>query len=402
MFQGLETYLLFGNHFCGVEHSSKEGKDTINVTVLKKKKNELQMESSCQVNSVTGLSSEIGKNKPVFVVINTDNVLLKKIENQQLEPVKLVNLAFPNIRTEEFYYEILSNGKNHFISICRKDYVNNLITEYISNKIAVTGFSLGASIVSSISEFFKAPVVFTSSLELEFDNGELNKINKIAEPPLEHYEINGLKMESKDTLSFAGAINMVLKNHTAISNFDGKSNTLKDQFKQLRFFDVFLKFGIAFLLVLLLINFFFFNHYYNSVQSLQQVSQVNLQSKNKIIELREKVDTKQEIVENMMANITSRSSFYVNEIIQSLPSSILLNSLNFQPLLKNIKKGQLIEIDTDVIEISGDSRESDVFSEWIYELESLTWVKKVEVMEYSDAADLSSFKVQITFSENEK
>ena len=47
--------------------------------------------------------------------------------------------------------------------------------------------------------------------------------------------------------------------------------------------------------------------------------------------------------------------------------------------------------------ISGDSTDSEMFSFWIKKLEILTWVEKIEIIDYSDLTNhISSFSIKIT------
>src|SRR5690606_9911263 len=103
------------------------------------------------------------------------------------------------------------------------------------------------------------------------------------------YDINGLKVSDKKLLSLSGALQTVLSNTNPQTNFQTVTNDFKTQFFQQRFFTVFLKSGLVFILGLLLVNFLFFNHYFNKVKELQQVSQINQESKSDMVTLNEVV-----------------------------------------------------------------------------------------------------------------
>lgn len=128
---------------------------------------------------------------------------------------------------------------------------------------------------------------------------------------------------------------------------------------------------MAILLGILLINFFLFNHYYSAVNELQQTSQINKSS-------------------------SSKSSFYVNAIIESLPTTILLSELNYQPLLKRIKAEKAIENEVNTILISGASTRSVSFSKWITSLEFFDWTRSVEILSYKDISkSTSDFSIKL-------
>ena len=123
---------------------------------------------------------------------------------------------------------------------------------------------------------------------------------------------------------------------------------------------------------------------------MQQTSQINQTTKLKIIELNESVSKSQKMVEDMLKGNSSKSSFYINTIVQSLPNSILLSELNYQPVLKRIKAEQPINVDSNSILLSGESNNSDMFSKWLTDLENIKWINKVEILSYEDFSKSSS------------
>lgn len=397
MFDKIKTYLQFGNSFCGVEHSLKDKEDLIIVSLLKKKKKQVDIENSFEFSSIDETANSLPKNQHITLIINNDNVISKMIEGNINDNLKAIYKGFPNINLDEFYFEIIKQKNNYFISICRKQYIDDLIKQYSKLGISVIHFSLGNSLVSSITNFINSEKeITTSNAIISINNEEIIEVQKNYDLDSNTYDINGLNISSKSILSFSGALQSVLESNNSNTNFETSKAELLKEYNNKRFFNQFLKFGGLFILGLLLINFFFFNHYFNEVNTLEQESQINLSTKNKILNLSESVNKTQEIVDNMLKSNSSKSSFYANNIIQSLPSSILLSQLNYQPLLKRIKAEKNIELQNDIILISGDSNSSEAFSEWINNLETNEWIKNIEIVDYSDVSkSKSTFSLKI-------
>lgn len=403
MLKKIKTYLEYGNRFCGVEHTVHHGENIIYATVLKKSKNTVDIESFFEEKSIENTIAKLPKKQHVFLVINNDNILTKQIENQQTELAKLVYNAFPNINLEEFVYEVISQGNNHFVSICRKIYVEELITKYKGNGGFVINISLGNALISGISHFVDHNIIETSNSQISLEINNIVSIEKKEIEDISTYDINGLLIKSNQILSFAAALHGVLQNFNSRTNFDILKNSLKNNFNQSRFYSQFLKFGLLFILGILLMNFLVFNHYFNAVNALQQTSQINQTTKQKILELNGSVNKTQKMVDDMLKSSTSKSSFYVNTIIQGLPNSILLSGLNYQPVMKRIKTEQSIETDNNMILISGESNNSVEFSKWIADLETFDWIKKVEISNYEDTSkSLSNFSLKLTIVDDKQ
>ncbi|SFJ00627.1 PilN domain-containing protein [Olleya namhaensis] len=390
------SYLQYGNRFCGIEHTTKNGNDIIISTILKHSKKELDIETAFEANTIEEASQIIKKNQHAFLIINNDKVLSKQIESEQKDALKLVYKAFPNINIDDFLYEVFSQKNTHFISLCRKSYVQKIIEDYKKNNIFIISVSIGNSVISVIKSFIKTNEIYSSNSKILIEDKLITKIEKNDDLANQSYSLNGLSVSNTCLLSFSGALNSILKIDVTETNFNVNKELLLGSFKQHRFFQQFLKFAGLFLLLGLLINFLVFNHYFNSVNELTQISAVNQSTKSKIVTLNEAVSKKQKMVDDLLKSNGSRSSFYVNEIIHSLPKSIMLSEYNYQPLVKRIKTEKEIKIEGDIIKISGTSNDSKLFSNWISQLEKNNWVVKINIEDYGATSNSNSdFTIKI-------
>ncbi len=395
MLNKIQTYHLYGNRFCGLEHTSKNGKEIIYGTLLKKVRKELNVEKKISVDAIEDLASQLSKNQSIFLVLNNDNVLSKTIESENNEALKLVYKAFPNINIEDFYYEVLSQKNKHFISLCRKEYVKKIIEGYAKNNFFIIAISLANNLSSSIQMYLNANPFFTSNAKISLEANQIKAIEK-EEGVFQNYEVEGINISNKSLLSFSGALQLVLKNYSVSTNLNSKKEALLSTFKQTQFFRQFLKLGGLFILGLLVLNFFFFNYYFNKANELKQIYETNVSTKKEMITLNESVSKKQKMVDDLLKSNGSKSSFYSNAVMQILPHSILLSEFNYQPLKKRIKADKAIELEKDIIIVSGTSNNSEVFSSWISQLEQKDWVNNIAIMDYGVSSTNSSiFKIKI-------
>lgn len=395
MLDRLRTYLYFGNRYCGVEHALEGEMEVLYATALKKSKKTIDIADSFKAVSIDELQKVLPKKHPVSLVVNNGQVLSKQVESEQSNAIKIVNAAFPNINLEDFFYEVCSQGKIHYVSLCRKVYIESLIAGYKALGIPIIQVSLGNSLVFGIRDFLDGEVC-TSNACVSINNGSITAIEKQTNVTTIDHDINGLLVNNNHILSLSAALNVALQRFSSMTNLDAFVQSLSDGYLQSRFNTQLLKIGGLFILGLLLINFLFFNHYFNAVNALQQNSQVNQTTKQKVLELGEQVGKSQKMVEDLLKGNGSKSSFYVNAIVQSLPESVLLSELDYQPLLKRIKVDKPIEIDRSIILISGTSNQSQSFSKWMAALEAFDWIDKVSVLGYEDISEtVSKFNIKL-------
>ena len=394
----IKTYFEYGNRFCGIEHATQNGKEICFITQLKKNKNALEIDNLHETPSIEEVISNLPKKQHICLIINNDNVLTKQIDSSETNILKLVYKVFPNINLDDFYYDVIKQQNNQFVSICRKTYVVELIDVYKQHGLSIINIVLGNTAISGVSSFLKSKKITTSNAHVFFNNQTITTIEKTEVGSTTNYNINGLEITNNYLLSCSGALNALINTYNPITNFDELKISLKNDFVQSRFYSLFLKSGLAIILTVLLINFFIFNHYFNEVKILQQTSQINQTTKQKIIKLNESVSKSQKMVEDMLKGNSSKSSFFVNTIVQSLPNSILLSELNYQPIIKQIKAKQPINVDRDFILLSGKSNNSDAFSNWLADLENTNWINRVEILSYEDYSKSSSkFSLKLVF-----
>jgi len=403
MISEIVSYLKFGNRFYAVEQTQLNGNNQYYGIILKKTKKELDIESNFNTQTIEELKTRIPKNKPIVLVINTDSILTKQVTSKNNDSLKLVHVAFPNIKVEDFYYEVLTQDENHFVSICRKSYVNELLDNYTSNNLTVLDFTLGNLISSSISNFIESDKIQSSNASISITEGSIIDIKTEVISSEATYKINGLDITNNQLLSFAAALNFVIKSQNLQSSFDDTKKKLSDTFKQKQFANQFLKTSLLSLFIILLVNFLFFNHYYNKVNSLRETALLLEASKTKMISLNEKVQRTEKMAKDILKTSSSKSSFYVNTLINNLPESILLQELNYQPLLKKIKEDKVIESDKNTILITGQTNKSILFSQWVSKLEASNWVSSVDILNFEDLSKSSStFTVKINTKDDTK
>ncbi len=396
MIARLKTYLLYGKYFCGVEHTSEHGEEKLYVSVLKKSKNAIDIDSAFQAASLDVLKTKLSKGQHVSLIINNDNILTKRLESEPLEAEKLVYKAFPNINLEDFYYETITQKGTHFIAICRKAYLDELIAEYRTCGVAVINIALGNLAASSLSRFVNRSTLLTSNAKISFDSETTTAIERTDTKANETYNINGLSVNNDYLLSLTGALDTVLHHFESTTSFKHLKQSFISDYTQAKFFSLFFKFGMVFILAILLINFVVFNHYYNRVNTLQQTSQINQTTKQKLLKLDEAVNKSQKMVDDMLKSSSSKSSFYANALVQSIPQSIVLSELNYQPLEKTIRKDKVILLKNNTMVVSGASSNSDAFSKWIAHLESMAWINTIDILSYEDGTKaVSDFSIKL-------
>lgn len=402
MLSGLSTYIKYGNIYCGIEHTSEVSDSNIIVSVLKRKKHELVVADSFSLGSPEELLKKLPKNQHLSLVFNNEHVLSKWVDFNNDDLIKAAHKAFPNINSNDFYIEALQIGKRALVAVCRRSYVDALIEEYRKLNFYVIDFHLGNFVINSVAQFTTNQFLYTSNSKVTINNSQVKSIEKNGE--INHdssFKLNGLVANARNLLSIAAALHCFLHNSISVSNAPHVKYRLAKGYQQQRLFSVAFKSVLGLIFTSLLINFFVFNHYYKNVNSLHQELQVSASSQSLLTNLNDRVTKKEKLVTDILHSSSTKSTFYIDEIIREMPSSISLMELNFSPLQKRIKEHQAVLVNKELIILSGVISNNDQFTDWLVQIEQKKWVNSIVVTELSNSNKKNRYRFGLKIKINE-
>lgn len=382
----------YGLSYCAVEHADN---GQFFFLKLKRKKKELVLSDQGETSEFDALLSKIQGQKHIFLVVNNEQVLTKKVANTQTTEERLVKAAFPNIALSDFYYKIYTNDQEAFVSISRKEYIDQIIDEYSLQKTSVVDFSLGSLPLERLIGLIDAPQIETSNAKVTLNEQGINGIDKQTTPESK-YTINELEVSNKHVLSLAGIIDY----YAGGISESVVQKQLQQEYVQKRFFNLGFKFVLGFLFVALLINFLVFSSYQSTDQRYAAELQINEAKKKELTGLKDLVFRKRKLVESISSSSNSKVAWYFNEISASVPSTILLKDMVFQPVDGAIKEDRKVRFKNRTIEMSGVSIYDKDFTQWIATLEKKSWIDEVGIVNYGRGKKTrSSFDLIITLNE---
>ncbi|ALM08797.1 hypothetical protein SB49_14000 [Sediminicola sp. YIK13] len=401
----LKTYVNLGNHYYGLEVIDNQVQIEFHLLEVIRKKGELLIGSQKTFSNLEEIINIVKKGSPLLLSLNTGNVITKVMDsstNTNLEAK--VHNAFPNLDFDNFYFQAQSLGNKSLVTITKKENVNVLLDKIKELKIEVAGFSLGISSLKSIFHFMPQTTFQIYNNQILMENGSIRAIaSLIKEKKVQsiNYDLNGLTITSEQVLNFGAILSFISEDNHGSSNFEDTFAFLKMEFRAKRRFNLLLKSSLIFILAILFGNFIIFNHYFEKVENLKTTSEFNSANREKLIQLGAMVKKKEERVNALLSSSNSKSSYYIDKIVKTIPSSILLDQLNYQPLIKPVRESKPIEVEDNVILMSGKASNGEVFSDWIEQLEKFTWISSVETMDYDyNNSNSSNFSLKIRMDEN--
>ncbi|UII76213.1 hypothetical protein LV716_18415 [Flagellimonas sp. HMM57] len=400
MLDFLKTYFTKGNTFYGLKIYQVENTIKFHLVEAIKKKGELTIANSQDFDELQMLSKLCKTSVPLYLICNTTDVITKQLEaTSSLSSEAAVERMFPGLDLDVFYYQI-SKLKNHLlISIAKKNGVDSYLEKLKEMNFRVTGFSLGLSTLGSLINFINNETIYTNTNKIAFDTGPNSKlsISKVDNATQVSYTINGLQMKNSALVAFSGILDFLSDSAAHNSNFKPTVQSLQNDFKQSRVFKIVSRSSLVVLLIILLSNFLIFSYYFDEVASLKENLAFDNENKKNLMALTDAVAEKEKKVDAVLSVSNSRSSYYLDELGTSIPKSILLDGIQYQPLIKPVQISKPIEVNIDELIVTGNCINSEDFSSWLIYLERLEWVRSVETLEYDyKNQNSSNFKIKIS------
>ena len=365
--------LTYGSVFNAIEFANQSH---FHLLSLKKTKSELDIVRKEVFSDIDEMFESSKGIKHLFLIINNEQVLTKKVSFTHIAKESVVKTAFPNISLNDFYFEVLDNGTSSLVSICRKEVIDKTILQFQENGISVIHYSIGNTSFQSLLPFLNDFQFHTSSSVFSIENHKVTAWEK--SPEVEKtYNVNGLTVESNQLLPLAGVISYC--NGVNDFNDDDSQKSLVKDYQQKRIFHLGLRVGLGTMLLLLLINFFVFSSFRSQVSALDEELALNEVYKKQLLSMTDLVSKKKMLVESMNSVSNSKVIWYFDQIAQSVPKTISLNDINYQPVVRSIKKDKTILFQTNEIVVKGMTKDDTDFTNWTDELGKRDWIQKVSI-----------------------
>lgn len=383
MLDVLKSYWYYGNTYCAIECVAGETDIEYLGIRAKKDKQEFVKIEEFSFSSPAEIATFLSSNQHCQLIINTDQVLIKKTKLQERE-LDMISEAFPGISPQEFYINVYQSKTIGYVSVCRKEVINSILKEFENVKLEVLQVHLGFGSLSPLLSYFNNQELLTKRHVLTVkDSGVISF--KENENLAETYTIEDTQIASTHLLALAilfqyGTIESDTKG--ALASENTSRTTLQ---KQKNFFRKGVYVAIGVLALILMVNTFLYTSYFSKHQSLKENSFSSEKLKDNYKAALDQVERKEKMVTNILTTGTSKSSYYVNRLAASQPSTIQFSSIIYQPLKRGIQPKKKISYATNTLIVKGVSTDKSDFNNWIALLEAQDWITILTVQGYAQA-----------------
>lgn len=391
----LKRNITQGNQFVAVSFSGSAENPLYYVVQAKVVKGELNIVNAQNFEELD--IDTLGKGQ-LHLNINNHQVLQKKLPKTEASNEALVQQAFSNIQIDDFYYELLHTTEAIIVCMCRKEYINGLIAQYAKENKIVTQWSLGPLCIEQLLPFMDTvDSIDIPEHRLRINEDRITSIEKRISMVLEtNYAIENMQVSNEYLIPFSGVLRSFIQfDSEGISNYASELGKQQGLFKEHRLYALGLPVAIGFLFVIFFVNFMFYNFYYQEVDRLEQITQVNTMQRKVLIEKDSIVGQKKKLFDDVIASASSSASLFVDEMIAAMPEGLILDQINYQPVLRKIRKKKPILIAQNQMLIGGKTRDNMALTHWISDLEDLSFVQEA-TLRVDTNGSTTQFEIAVT------
>jgi|GEM_PF-3325874 len=360
----------------------------INYIITRLKKGNLYIETKQNnINSFDELRKKLPSNLPTHFIINGDGVLFRIVNNtEQLEANELISDTFNTLDLSDVYFENNNDGNINYLSIIRKEKLNNIL-----NKLRETGFKpasiqAGYSNIHLLGKYLDSNIssVIIEGMSFNFQEGNLQSCNKTKEAKNTSYNIDIENIESEYLNVFCLA--MVGYTTNSFASYCVDLAILNQKLFEEMYYSKLAtqgwKTAVGILFSLLLMNFILFDYLNKQNNELsQQIYQIEKGRETIIQQEKQSIDDTRILLEYGFLNNNNYSQ-YIDELSNSLISGMHFIELEINPqVVQKTSKSLTIKAGYIIVEgINEGAKGIELFEQ---NVKNKSWIKSTNLRKVS-------------------
>ncbi len=391
MFERLKNIRISIESFYVIGISNFNDASQFNLILVKFENNDLIIESRAKHFDFDSCLEQLNKDYPVILHFEGDDIINKLTNNKTGYRKEIIFNANP----DDFYFYECHQTDKICSSVIRKSHVDSYLSQLNSKDKFVVYITVGPFVLGNLSKIFKDKNTISSdNYTINIENQEIIAFNT-KEAKEETLNVNDESYNNSELPSIASVLeykfpNQFLQFNTEFLNFNRSQHIFKKRFKIV---------GYATLLVIMIALFVSHNlqnYYLEDLLQKDATYNLSVQTSNELEQVKKDLQLKEIIFEKSGINNSNFITKYFADIGNTVDKDIILRSVIVIPTIKKIRPNEVIVFNNNTIKVTGEALKDDTFNFWFAELKALDWVKKIDILDYSqDIGDTNTFTLEI-------
>lgn len=336
-------------------------------------------------------AEELKKDYPILLYVEGENIINKVVENKIGYRKEIIFNSNP----DDFYFYEFKQDNQIFSSVIRKNNLDVYIKQITDLGRFVLHASFGPFVMANLISIIKDyDEISSKQYALKFKNGKiLSFVNEVNSK--KDFIINEERLNQAETPLLSTFLDYKYPNE----NIEFDDGFLENNRTEYKFKKRFKLAGVISLITIMLLLFLSHNlqsHYQNKLAEKESLYMLSQQTAKELDELKKEKNLKEIVLQKSGINNSNFITKYIMDIGNSVSSDITLKSINIIPTLKKIRENEEINLQSDMIFLTGESENDESFNDWTIKIKELPWSKKVDIIDYNqENKSVNSFKLKI-------
>lgn len=362
-----------------------------NLILVEFESNNLTIKSRAKHPDFDSCLEQLNKDYPVILHFEGDDIINKLTNNKTGYRKEIIFNANP----DDFYFYEWHQKDKICSSVIRKSHVDNYLSQLNSKDKFVVYITVGPFVLGNLSKIFKDKnTISSNNYTINVENQEITAFN-IKVDKEETLKVNKESYDNSELPLIASVLdykfpNQFLQFDTGFLNFNRSQHIFKKRFKIA---------GYTALLVIMISLFVSHNlqkYYLEDLLQKDATYNLSVQTSNELKQLKKDLQLKEIIFEKSGINNSNFITKYFADIGNTVDKDIILKTIVVIPTIKKIRPNEDIIFNNNTIKVTGEALKDDTFNFWFAELKAFDWVKKIDILDYSqDIGNRNTFTLEI-------
>jgi hypothetical protein len=340
--------------------------------------------------------SQAIKSYPTFLCLSGDALIERIITTADQD-------NYTNFNENDFIkFQVEMPGERLFLALLKRNTLDQYLASMSSVGITILGLQFSVTGIIKYNNFLGDDV---DAFEINgksylLENKDITEIRRSTATDEFSFQYYGEKRDVYEVLALTSALDYFLNGISVFST----TQTLAAELRRFNFryhLKRAMLFLLFFLFTMLCVN--MVTDYYLDIKLTKIVNQVKqkeayLAYTNKQLE---KNKTYNYIKSTYKLQKNYPLSYLVNETAYYLDGSLMINSIDVNPLKKKIKSNEVILFNNSVVDIKGEVIHQDRLSDFFDKMDEVSWVKQLNKMDYSWSQDRKRVEIWMQILVNE-
>lgn len=377
-------------------HIDQDNKLRFDIVVIGKFGNNLKVLKHSTCNCFEDLTNELPKDNPIFVAVDGYGIINKQLdsENNDIEIASIL----PNVKISDLYIQRIdqeNNGKT-FISVVRKDKINELIT--LLNKVGIYPYNiiLGPfSVLNLFSMIKEEKEIAIPGYRFTLNDNSTVSFNKESISNSINIDFGDFNVSSDYIVPLASSI-AFFSSAVSINNNIASIEIQRKEYLSRKLFRVCSVLILLTIFISLAINILLLSSYRSENQKLNNTINFNKELVLKTDSIKKVIKEKKILSELFNDKESHMYSYYADRIASVIPTYVALTNISINPAFKSNKSRNVNNFKKGFISVKGQITGTGALDLMIKSLISFSWIENVEIRNYTDTEnDPAIFEIDI-------